>query len=99
MGRLRGGGRLRLREHGDRPDHRPRLPRRLQEARRPARRSAADAGGGPSAAAVGAVSRVAAKSCGEMDAIVRTQLLTFKTILRGCAEKVIPFSNGARPLR
>ena len=38
VGRLRGGGRLRLPEYRDRPDHRPRLSRRLQEAGHPARR-------------------------------------------------------------
>ena len=45
VGRLRGGGRLRLPEHRDRPGHRPRLSRRLQEAGDPARRRISDAAG------------------------------------------------------
>ena len=48
VGRLRGGGRYRLPEHRNRPDHRARLPRRLQEAGSPAWRRNA---GGRSAAA------------------------------------------------
>ena len=42
VGRLRGGGRLRLPEHRDRPGHRARLSRRLQEAGDAARRHIAD---------------------------------------------------------
>ncbi len=38
VGRLRRRGRRRLPEYGDRPDHRPRLPRRLHQAGHPARR-------------------------------------------------------------